>query len=123
MNAVKQPVEFTDGQLIDWSPGLAVRMLAFGVTVGGVLVPRRRVLATIRDVALAWWHWTTALPGDRFHDFLRDNIVEIDTGLGRHRRVKIASREELVRHGDTALDAQTPMLSSVGWERLHRLAT
>lgn len=91
-----RPLVFVEGQLIDWSLSLAVRMLVRGVEIkDSGSIPRRELAHRIWATFKHWFAWATALPGDRFWDFQRDLLVEVAHGTPRRRTVRLVTCEAL----------------------------
>ena len=81
-------VVVTEGQLVEFTPRVVARMVIYGVRVGNRDVGRLDNYRRLWRVFRAWFDWTTALPGDRFHSFTRDLLIEVHAGLPRRRTAR-----------------------------------
>lgn len=112
-------ITFTEGERIDWTPRLGLRMLRYGVQSGRRPVPRRIVIGWHIRMLRAWWKWTAALPGDRFWDPLRDRYVQVDGGTRRNRTVKIVAGQLAEHYGPEAAFGDTrPEPFTGDWRQL-----
>lgn len=89
------PMTFTEGQLLDWSPWLAARMVVRGVQIGKQRLPRRDVAERVWQTFDLWFRWTTALPGERFWLYQRDLILEVAHGTPGRRTARFVTGQAL----------------------------
>jgi hypothetical protein len=93
--ALDQPIWLEEGVVPSWSPVWCVQTIVRGLEVGGDRLPRRDIVRGTLRVLRDWWAWTTALPGDVFYDFMRDELIEVHDGLPSRRRVRVVPHQAL----------------------------